>query len=571
MNEGDFRINPEHPPLWKMIAGLPLIGTTIPLELSSPPATSVLSQIERQGLLATDTLFRPESPGINLLWRARLMMSVFLLSTVVAVACWARSAGGWSAAFIAAGLIAFDPNFLAHGSLLTNDVAASFVFTLAGYLTWQLGRKWNGWLAAALALTCATGTGMKFTCVLLVPIVGVPLLIRAFTRHAWPTSSGILQARAPRYARLIALFVGTVCFALVMVWSCYGFRYAPARSGQTFDAAYPRDYLAYNAIASSAMERNEPMTDAEIKAAVPSFLPSISTRTIYWLQDHHLIPQTLGYGLTYAAGRGLLRPSFLMGEYSDRGFTLYFLIAILTKTPIATLALLGLTVILGIAKRKTWLHDAEKSWLALCLFSCPAIYLTFATLSNLNIGIRHILPIYPVMYVAAGIALSSLIRSRHWMRFLPAGLLAVLAVETASAFPNYIAFFNRAAGGERGGLRILSDSNLDWGQDLPALAEWYRPWRAAHPTDAFYLAYFGSVDPHLYGIDYINMSPGFVYDATPPTLDLKREGVVAISATWLAGTFPPELRPMMANLRARTPIGIINGSIYLYEFKKSGN
>lgn len=569
VNRGDYRVNPEHPPLWKMIAGIPLIGVPIDLNLKSNGATGVFSQIETQGLLATNVLFRSDSYGSQLLNSSRLVMSSFLALTVLVTGLWARAAGGWTAAVLAAAMLALDPNFLAHGSLLTNDVAASFIFVLAGYLTWKLGRQSSWKIATALVLTCAAGAGIKFTCVLLVPIVGVPLLIRALWSRAWPARKELVDTRARRLANVVALAITTTCVTFIAIWSFYLLRHAPTPAGDLFDASYPRNYLAYNAIARAAGLRNEPLSDAEIKALVPSFVPSPSTRAIYWLQDHRLIPQTLGYGLTYAAGRGILRPSFLLGEYSDTGFLLYFPVAIATKTPLVTLALFLTALILGIIHRKTWMGDQERRWLVLCLLSCPAIYLTFACLSNLNIGIRHILPIYPAMYVAAGLALAKLIRSAKPARFLVPGAIALLAVETLSAHPNYLAFFNRAAGGERGGLRILSDSNLDWGQDLPALADWYHRWRVDHPGDAFYLAYFGSVDPRVYDIDYINISPGFVYDQRPPTLDLQCDGVVAISATWLAGTFPPELRPMMGNLRARTPIAVINGSIYLYEYKKN--
>ena len=100
--------------------------------------------------------------------------------------------------------------------------------------------------------------------------------------------------------------------------------------------------------------------------------------------------------------------------------------------------------------------------------------------ANLNIGLRHILPLYPLLYVAAGCA----ILARVWQRWgrggkiLVAGLGAVLLLETQPRrFRNYLSFFNRAVGGERGGLKLLGDSNLDWGQDLPLLAKWQKEHR----------------------------------------------------------------------------------------------
>lgn len=565
---GDFRVNPEHPPLWKLVAGIPLMGTPLAIDLDGETARAVLKQTEVQGRWATEVLFRSSNDGLGAIARARVAMSIFLALTVLMTAWWAWKAAGSIAGIVAATLVALDPNFLAHGSLVTNDVAASFIFVTAGYLTWQLGRRFTWKTAALLALTCAAGAGIKFTCVLLVPILGLPLLIRAIQATPWKIGAKSVGSRDRRLAAVGLLAMAAVITTYLLIWLFYFLRPAPVPDGTLFDAGYPRRYLAYNAIAKELTDAGSSATSEQVEALVATYTPSASMRAVYWLQDHRLIPQALGHGLTYAAGRGILRPGFLLGDYSDRGFWLYFPVAIAAKTPLVTLAVLLATAILGLVHRNRWFADAERRWLVLCLFSCPVIYLTLAVLSNLNIGLRHILPIYPMMYVAAGIALAGLIRRARPARLLVPAALALLALETVSAFPNYLSFFNRAVGGERGGLAILGDSNLDWGQDLPALADWYKRWRTANPDDAFYLAYFGSVDPAVYGIDYVNMTPGYPFDPRPPTLDLQHDGVVAISATWLQGTFPEELRPMMASLRSREPIDILNGSIYLYDYKK---
>jgi hypothetical protein len=144
-------------------------------------------------------------------------------------------------------------------------------------------------------------------------------------------------------------------------------------------------------------------------------------------------------------------------------------------------------------------------------------------------------------------------------------MLALLMIETLSVFPNYISFFNLPSGGARGGLKLLSDSNLDWGQDLDGLARFYRDWRAANPGRLFYLCYFGSADPRAYGIDYINAAPGTSLDRQPPVpLDQLRGGVLAISATALQGSYAFEQRPALAVLREIEPLETINDTIYIY-------
>jgi len=183
--------------------------------------------------------------------------------------------------------------------------------------------------------------------------------------------------------------------------------------------------------------------------------------------------------------------------------------------------------------------------------------------SNLNLGLRHILPIYPPAYIAIGI-----IAAKFWPRRgaqIVAAILAMgLAIESLAAFPNFIPFFNVAAGGSRGGFRILGDSNLDWGQDLKPLSKWYRPWRESHPHEKFYLCYFGIADPAYYGINYTNLPGGYV--SGPPATMPTDPGVIAISATRLQAIYTPELERLYAPLRQRQPMKLIGGSIYLYEY-----
>jgi hypothetical protein len=134
-------------------------------------------------------------------------------------------------------------------------------------------------------------------------------------------------------------------------------------------------------------------------------------------------------------------------------------------------------------------------------------------------------------------------------------LILALAVESCCAYPNYIPFFNVFAGGARGGLRLLSDSNLDWGQDLPLLAAWQRK----HPDQKLFLAYFGSTDPAYYGICYTNLPGGYI--AGPPVQQVDGPGVMAISATTLQGAYCEQAWMSLWSLK---PIDVLGGSIYLF-------
>src|SRR5437764_10023808 len=128
----------------------------------------------------------------------------------------------------------------------------------------------------------------------------------------------------------------------------------------------------------------------------------------------------------------------------------------------------------------------QTAWTILCLLLPASILLISAMASGVNVGLRHIFAVYILAYVGAGVVVGK-IWNRHGrrIRWLIGALGVTLAVESFSAFPDYIAYFNFPSGGSRGGLALLADSNLDWGQDLPLLATWQRE----HPATPMYVRY----------------------------------------------------------------------------------
>ncbi|MGB7161485.1 MAG: hypothetical protein WBD40_25725, partial [Tepidisphaeraceae bacterium] len=204
-------------------------------------------------------------------------------------------------------------------------------------------------------------------------------------------------------------------------------------------------------------------------------------------------------------------------------------------------------------------------WTITCLALPVGLYLAIAMMSKTHQGFRHVLPVYPILFIAIGIAASIAWRRSRVLGRLLIGLLAIgLATETARAFPDYIPFFNTAAGGSRGGLRLLSESNLDWGQDLPLLAKWQRE----HPDRKLYLSYFGTADPAHYGVGGVG-----AIDVRETKLDQREErwpaeagAVLAVSASYLQGVAgEPQTRPFYRTFRDRAPLAVLGGSIYLFD------
>src|SRR6185503_16908209 len=194
------------------------------------------------------------------------------------------------------------------------------------------------------------------------------------------------------------------------------------------------------------------------------------------------------------------------------------------------------------------------------------LYFAMAVSRSINIGHRHLLPVYPFLFVAAGSVAHSLIglrpgRTRTLATAALGALLAWYAVGTLRVHPHYLAYFNELAGGPAGGYRYLVDSNLDWGQDLIGLREFMS--RSGVPR--LKLLYFGTADPGYYGVACDRL-PG--YQPPPPSTlvrDVRPGDIVAVSATHLQGLYlEPEVRVLAERLRAQRPLAVIGYSLFVY-------
>jgi hypothetical protein len=336
----------------------------------------------------------------------------------------------------------------------------------------------------------------------------------------------------------------------IVLWASYGFRYSATADGSVPMNNRLQAVLVTRARLMLAHPGHRPT--AEELAATP---PGRGVRLALFLDEHHLLPEACINGLLFAEHMSLIRPSYLLGEVRQTGWWYYFPLAVLFKTPLATLIALSLAAGIGVASLLRRRIDPETAWAMVCLLVPAAIYLAVAMSSHLNLGLRHVLPVYPPLFVAAGVALARVWRIRPAIAGAAAGaLLCGLATATLLAWPDYIPFFNAAAGGTRGGLRLLGDSNLDWGQDLKALGGWQR----RHPDVRLYLDYFGAVDPRLY-VRAERFDPSALAWPGEP-------GVLAVSATNLQGIYlSPPARAFYAPLRRREPRAVIGGSIYLFD------
>jgi len=238
--------------------------------------------------------------------------------------------------------------------------------------------------------------------------------------------------------------------------------------------------------------------------------------------------------------------AYLLGEHRDRGWWYFFPVALMVKTPIAVLILVGSGLVF-LGRRR----EQQPYWEAFVPVFAAAGILLVCLPSPINLGVRHILPIYPLLAVIGGFGVVELTGVRRWGPALVGSLLLWLAFSAAVAHPHYLAYFNELAGSEPE--RILVGSDLDWGQDLGLLSDALRERGVKEVT----LGYFGSADVTRHNLPRVR----------PLTLDQPSAGWVAVSLTTLKmqraklrGTMPRAF----SWLDDYRPVARVGKSILLY-------
>ncbi len=608
----DFRMNTEHPPLWKYWAAIPwLFDPPADDRLNDPEyATQPSGWIWSQNLL----YHTPANDGRHLIAQSRFFMLLIGICVCGLGAWFAWRASGPIAAMITTALLSFDPNLLAHSPLVTNDVSYTLVTLAIVFCLWQCSQHITRTRIIMLCLLCAAAITTKFNGVLFAPIVMTVLLVRAFASTPWPLGNKSLDTHVRRFAAVVGICFACAITSFFLLWAAYGFRYS-----LTADSSFRPDMnrLVVSALTNRIHARTGAIATPQQIASEPQ---GVTLSVLQFADEHQLLPEAFLTGMCFVYANSFNRLSFFLGQTTGGANPLYFPVAFLVKTPIATLAMIAVAIAGAIStfnSRTTTplpsreglgegagddpivkgeparispstasggefasdaLAASENSiasqaapnpssaalqplWPALLI---PLAIIAIASiLSPLNIGVRHILPIYPLIYVAVGVIGARLIALHRRLRWIVLALVSILAIETCSVFPNYLSYFNVAVGGSRGGARILGDSNLDWGQDLPALARW----QAAHPDRPLALAYFGMAEPAYFGVkaDILALGTDFSHTHSP----LPTTGVVAVShmmlhATWMRD----EDAAFFKSLREREPIEVLGGSIYLFELEK---
>lgn len=596
----DFRLNPEHPPLTKKLAALPLLALEpLPesLDLSDPtirpgPGSrswkrlkdlwersvwdylsewylghelmfgvrdEALERVDAQFSAEIDPLERIErheylNDADRLLFWGRMPLLVFGVLMVGLVFSWARDLWGPQAGLLALALCSFSPDVVAHTTLITSDVAAASLILGTIYGLWRCGR-FGGWRNAAMTIVFfSLAITVKFSALVLIPI-GLCLVV---------VSGASLWRRGQhnRARQLVAVYLFSGVALLFVLWGAYGFRFSAV-------AADPSQPLPVDRILAEVV-RQEANSHPEV--ADKEYLGALD-RTIAFANRYRLLPEAFLQGLAIYRLEGRARPAFLNGEYSRRGFRSYFFWSFLFKTPLVTILIIAAGTLFAL-----WTCRRED---LLFLILPVVVFFAVVTLSTLNIGNRHILPVYPFLFIlGAGVAP---MLSARWPKkstatlALCGGLVALssVAVFAPPWHPTWIGgrpleYFNELAGGPQNGYKRLVNSNLDWGQGLNDLAAWLEKEGIDEPIN---LCYFGTSDPRFYQIrhvrapcEYMFSPPLGAYYPLHPTIV---PGYLAISATHLqAERASEELREIRRQALKRSElVDRVGNSIFIYRLE----
>jgi hypothetical protein len=520
---GDFGYNPEVPPLVKMWDAIPLLHRDIRQPAFTGDPFKKEGFVLGQRFLAANGIDRTLIP-------ARIMGSLLTVLLATLLFLCAREMFGDKPALFALLLFCLDPNFLAHGAYVTTDIGASFTMLAAIYAFYRYVKRPT--IGRMIAVGFAVGLAMtaKFTGVFIVPVLCLIAAIDYWLRKDEAASSKSPSPRQLITAIAVALVIGVGC-----IWTIYHFRYA----------------------ARPVPLQLNPTSEQYLQ----SLTSPVTRRALTTASNLHLLPEAYIYGLADTKISAASLPSYLFGHDYPGAPHWYFPAAFVIKSTLPFLILLGLTIVTVLRGR--WPMRREIVFLTVT----PIFIFLLSTSSDLGIGYRHLFPMFPMLYILIAGCAAHLVSRNPKFIYGFVVLLVWQFVTTLAARPGLLAYANEAWGGPSKTHLYLSDSNVDWGQQLKAV----KSYLDTHPSQPCYFAYFaqGPVDFKDYGIDCHVLPTGSASWTGLDTMrfgeDPKISGTLLISDGVLAGADIPGRANPYAQFVLVPPAATIDRGVYVYQ------
>jgi len=549
LEKGDMRLNPEHPPLAKDLAGIPLLFLNLNQDVFNTKFWQ--TDINGQWEFGRRLIFNSGNDADQIRHFARLPILLFFVLSAVLIFKWARRLYGNAGAFIALTLFSFSSTVIAHSRFVTTDMAALFGVLLATYYFVRYLKAPSGKRLLIAGLTFGIALLLKFSTFLLVPFFFVLAIIYGFVSNR----QKILTAWRLTLGTVLIFLVGF----MIIVWPVYYFH--------TYNYPPERQYRDTQQLLATYGNRN-------------------FAEPIIWASDKPVLRAAAQYGL------GLLMVSqrsvggnttYFLGEVSRFGWHKYFPIVYFIKEPLAWWGLVLVSLLfLGWQTKKpskeffTHAGNFIKNHTdELVMLLWLLVYWGVSINSTLNIGVRHLLPTYPFAILLVSGQIAKMVQKAKEnfnfkskaLIFTVFFLLSWYVVENIKVYPLYLTYFNQAAGGPSGGYRYVTDSNLDWGQDLIRFSDWVKK----NNIPKIELDYFGWADQSYYLGSHFEWLWREKYSGAEDfKARNKSDGWLAISITYLQETQGPVERPQYPNylwLKSYQPVTIIGHSIFVYRIQ----
>ncbi len=549
----DMRFNPEHPPLAKDLAALPLLFMNLKDTVFS---TAHWEQgLNDQWEFGRKLIYNSGNDGDAIKFFSRLPMLLFYILAAIIIFKWGTELYGDTGGMLALIIFLFSPTVMAHSRFVTTDIPALFgtlasIYTFLHYLQ-KPTRK--GMIIAGVVFGLALL--MKFSTFLLIPFLAVVALAYGlfYNHHKHGRYKNSLKTLGNAFIVFAIGFLG-------VVWPVYGFHIWH----------YPVERQLADTTALMSSQGNRLLADVVVWMADKPFIRALGQ---YFLGFLMVLQRSAGGNTIY-----------FLGEVKNSGGPLYFPLVYFIKEPLAWWGLV-FVALSGAAYRISRVKQSVKKIAVLIHDHFPesvmiawiAFYWFISIRSTLNIGVRHLLPTYPfvILLVAGQIALIADWLRKHEKGFIKAfsliiaALLGWYAYENIRVFPYYLTYFNQTVGGPSGGHEYVADSNLDWGQDLKRLSQFVE--RKGIPK--IELDYFGWADPRFYLGDRYIWVTATSYSNSHDFLKRNRtDGWIAVSATFFQQAtssnvdHPGPLQYLW--LKGYKPEAVIGNSIFVWHITR---
>jgi 4-amino-4-deoxy-L-arabinose transferase-like glycosyltransferase len=521
LHTGDYGLNPEHPPLVKYLAALPTLGRDLWIPENKNRSFKTEAYVDGGEWLA-----RNDGDRNQLIFHMRLAAGVLVPLLALVVFLMARECFGDWAGLTALALVVFDPNILGNAALVTTDIGISLFFVAATWCFYRYVKQPTLTRLLVAAIVAGLLLATKHSAILFAPMM---LLLIGYEVAAAPRGT-----RRRTALRLGGAFCAIVVIGVLVLWSFYGFRYA-ARPAPLKMSTTLADWVAPVGAFDSAV--------------------------VNAIGRMHLLPESYLIGMVDVRRMADHYPTFIFGRNWPHGVWWYFPSVFAIKTTLGLLAL-TLVAVLAIGMRKLKLSREVVFVLVPAL-----VYFITAIVFGMNIGSRHLLPFYAYLFILAGAAAAAVARSsRRWF-IACAVLVAAHVVSSMTVYPNFMAYANEAFGGPAKLPMLLSDANIEWGQQLFQVKQW----QDRHPNEECWFAYFVHplIRTETYGIrchHLPNAGTGWAGEPelVPPVID----GTVLLSASNMVACETPDrsLNPYLA-FESMKPDEVIDDGVMIFRGK----